>query len=87
MLDNVEGGIPLFRFGKINGEGMDQAMVNNFIFSIHMQMERSGVFEVTTQERPNIFQKCTEEMSITIRDNVGGETKLSPRMSENRSAV
>jgi hypothetical protein len=82
VLDNVEGGIPLFRFGKLNAEGMDQAMVNNFGFSIHLQMERSGVFEVTPQERPESFPKCTEEMSIMIRDNVGGETKMSPHMSE-----
>jgi hypothetical protein len=34
VLENVEGGNPLFRFGKLNTNGMDQAMVNNFSFSI-----------------------------------------------------
>jgi hypothetical protein len=69
ILDNVEDGITLFRFGKLNAEVMDWAMFNNFSLSIHLKMEISGLFEVTPQERPEIFPKCIEQMSITIRDN------------------
>jgi hypothetical protein len=48
ILDNVEDGITLFGFGKLNAKVMDWAMVNNFSFSIHMKMEISGLFEVTS---------------------------------------
>jgi hypothetical protein len=61
---------------------MDQPMVNNFNFSIYLQMERSGVSEVTPQERLASFFKCIEETGITITDNVGWDTKMSPLMSE-----
>jgi hypothetical protein len=61
---------------------MDQAMVNNFGLCLYLWMERSGVFEVTPQERLDIFPKGTKEMGIMIRDNVGGETKMSPYMGE-----
>ena len=57
-------------------------MVNNFDLSIHLRMERSGLFEVTPQERPESFPKCIEETSIMIIYNVGGETKMSPHLSE-----
>jgi len=45
-------------------------------------MERSGIFEVTPRKRPESFEKCIEEMGITIKDNVGWETKMIPIMSE-----
>jgi hypothetical protein len=34
VLDNVEGGIPLFRFGKLNVEGMDQATLTTLVFPL-----------------------------------------------------
>ena len=67
VLDNVEGVIPLFRFGKWNVKGMDQATINNFGLSTDLQMERSGLCEVTPQERPESFPKCIEEMGINHR--------------------
>jgi hypothetical protein len=42
-------------------------------------MERSGVFEVTPEERTKSFPKCTKETGIMVRDNVRGDTKMSEK--------
>jgi len=81
-LENVGGCIPLFRFGKLNAEGMDHPKVNNLNFYILPRTESNGVFELKPQERLDIFPNCTKEMGIMIIDNIGGETKMIPHMSE-----
>jgi hypothetical protein len=57
-------------------------MVNKFGFSIRPWMERSGLFEVTLQERLESFPICTKETIIKITDNIGGDMEMSPQMSE-----
>ena len=48
ILNQVEGIISLFRLGKLNVEGMDQAKMDHFHLTIGVVVESSGVFKLET---------------------------------------
>ena len=52
MLDNVEGGIPLFGFGKLNAESMNKIVIDNFGLVVSLRVKGSGIFKLTTQKIP-----------------------------------
>jgi hypothetical protein len=49
MLNDMEGYIPLFGFGKLNAKSMEKDMVNYLSLAIFFGMEGNRIFELTTQ--------------------------------------
>jgi hypothetical protein len=49
MLNDMEGCIPLFGFGKMNAKSMKKDIVNYLGLAIHLGMEGSIIFELKTQ--------------------------------------
>jgi hypothetical protein len=49
MLNDMEGCIPLLGFNKLTAKSMDKPTVKLLSLEIHLGMEGSRIFELTTQ--------------------------------------
>jgi hypothetical protein len=80
MLNDMEGCIPLFGFGKLNVKSMDKAAINYLSLAIHLRMEGSRIFELATQYISQCFTECAKKASVAIRDDASRKAKVWPNI-------